>query len=101
MRSVVIWKKKCLEVMFERFEGVQREFLLGRKGKSFQAEGPKTEKAREPRDEILVRGIWRLRVPEAERKAQEVSHRRSSLSLNPVQRTELYFCVRDSLFINI
>ena len=29
-------------------------------------EGPKTEKAREPTEESLVRGIWRLRVSEAE-----------------------------------
>ena len=54
---------------------MQREFLLGRKGKSFQAEGPKTEKAREPTEESLVRGIWRLRVSETERRVREVSHR--------------------------
>jgi len=31
-------------------------------GKSFHVEAPKTEKAREPTVETLVRGIWRLRL---------------------------------------
>ena len=35
--------------------------------KSFHVDGPKTEKAREPKLEILVREIRRLRVSEAER----------------------------------
>ena len=88
--------------MFERDLKECRESFCGRgKGKSFQAEGPKTEKAREPTVESLVQGIWRLRVSGAERRVREVSLRGSSLSLNPVQRAELYFCVRDSLFINI
>ena len=34
---------------------------------SFHVDGPKTEKAQEPTVESLVRGIWRLRVSEAER----------------------------------
>ena len=45
---------------------------VGEKGKgSFHADGPKTEKAREPTVESLVRGIWRLRVSEAERRVRE------------------------------
>ena len=39
--------------------------------RSFHVEGPKTEKAREPTVESLVRGIWRLRVSEAERRVRE------------------------------
>ena len=38
---------------------------------SFHVDGPKTEKAREPTVESLVRGIWRLRVSEAERRVRE------------------------------
>ena len=41
------------------------------RGRSFHVDGPKTEKAREPAVESLVRRIWRLRVSEAERKVQE------------------------------
>ena len=36
------------------------------RGMSFHVDGPKTEKAQEPKVESLVRGIWRLRVSEAE-----------------------------------
>ena len=39
------------------------------RGRSFHE--PKTEKAREPTMENLVRGIWRLRVSEAERRVRE------------------------------
>ena len=42
-----------------------------RRGRSFHADGPKTEKAQEPTVESLVRGIWRLRVSEAERRVRE------------------------------
>ena len=35
------------------------------------ADGPKTEKARKPTVESLVRGIWRPRVSEVERRARE------------------------------
>ena len=38
---------------------------------SFHVEGPKTELAREPTVESLVRGVWRLRVSEAERRVRE------------------------------
>ena len=41
------------------------------RGRSFHVDGPKTEKAREPIVESLVRGIWRLRVSEAERRVRE------------------------------
>ena len=37
----------------------------------FHVDGPKTEKAREPTVESLVRGIWRLRISEAERTVRE------------------------------
>ena len=51
---------------------VQRELLSERKGKViFHVDGPKTEKAREPTVESLVRGIWRLTVSEAERRVRE------------------------------
>ena len=42
-----------------------------RRGRSFHVEGPKTEKVREPTRESQVRGIWRLRVSEAERRIRE------------------------------
>ena len=38
------------------------------RGRSFHADGPKTEKAREPTVESPVRGIWRMRASEAERR---------------------------------
>ena len=41
------------------------------RGRTFHVEGPKTEKAREPTVESLVRGIWRLRVSEAERRVRD------------------------------
>ena len=39
--------------------------------RSFHVDGPKTEKAREPTVGCLVRGIWRLRVLEMERRVLE------------------------------
>ena len=47
------------------------EELSERKGRSFHADGPETEKALEPKTESLVRGIWRLRESEAERRVRE------------------------------
>ena len=41
------------------------------RGRSFHADGPKTEKAREPTVERLVRGIWTLRVSQAVRRVWE------------------------------
>ena len=48
-------------------------FTISRRGKgrSFDLEGLKTEKAQEPTVGSLVRGIWGLRVSEAERGAPE------------------------------
>ena len=46
-------------------------FCRRRKKRSFNVNGPKTEKALEPTVESLVRGIWRLRVPETERRVRE------------------------------
>ena len=46
-------------------------FCRRKRGSSFHVDGPKTEKAREPTVEGLVRGIWRLRVSEAERRVRE------------------------------
>ena len=46
--------------------------MCGRgRGRSVQVDGPKAEKAREPTVESLMRGIWRLRVSEAERRVRE------------------------------
>ena len=41
------------------------------RARSFHAEGLKTEKAREPKVESLVRRIWRLRVSEEEQRVRE------------------------------
>ena len=46
-------------------------FCQRRRGRLFHDDGPKTEKAREPTVESLVRGIWKLRVSEAERRVRE------------------------------
>ena len=67
MASLLLWRKKCFEVESE----VQREFLLERNGKSVQVKGSMIEIARERPVGSLVRGIWILRVSEAERRVQE------------------------------
>ena len=41
------------------------------RGRSLHVDGPKTKKSREPKVESLVRGIWKLRVSKAERRAWE------------------------------
>ena len=41
------------------------------RGRSFHVDGPTIEKAREPTVESLVRGIWRLRVSEPDRRVRE------------------------------
>ena len=42
------------------------------RGRSFHIDyGPKTRKAREPTVKSVVRGIWRLRVSEAQRRVHE------------------------------
>ena len=63
----LLWRKKCFEVESE----VQREFLLERNGKSVHVKGSMIEIARERPVGSLVRGIWILRVSEAERRVQE------------------------------
>ena len=40
-------------------------------GRSFHVHGLNTEKTQEPTVESLVRGIWRLRVSEAEQRVRE------------------------------
>ena len=62
--------KRVLQ-FFYWFKGA--EFLYWFKGAEFlHVDGPKTEKTREPTVETsLVRGIWRLRVSEAERRVRE------------------------------
>ena len=58
--------------VFRLHLNVSREGFRPRgRGRSFHVDGPKTEKAQEPAVESLVRGIWRLRVPEAERRVRE------------------------------
>ena len=52
-------------------KGVQKGFGQRGRGRSFHVEGPETEKAREPTEESLVRGIWRMRVSEAEGRVPE------------------------------
>ena len=61
-------KKECFRLYLN--ESRQNYCRRGR-GRSFHVDGPKTEKAREPTVESLVRGIWRLRVSEAERRVRE------------------------------
>ena len=41
------------------------------RGRSFHVDGPKREKVREPAVKSPVRGIWRLRVSEPERRVRE------------------------------
>ena len=60
------------ETFFRLDLNESREGLCRRgRGRSFHVDGPKREKAREPTVESLVRGIWRLRVSEAERRVRE------------------------------
>ena len=54
------WEKACFKVRFERASGWV--FDGGDRGSVFQAEGPKTEKKREPTVECLDRGILRRRA---------------------------------------
>ena len=65
-------KKKREKKVFRIDLNESREGFCRRgRGRSFPVDGPKTEKAREPTVESLVRGIWRLRVSEAERRVRE------------------------------
>ena len=49
----------------------REDFCPRGKRKVISRRGTKTEKAREPTVESLVRRIWRLRVSEAERRVQD------------------------------
>ena len=67
-RSTILGKRNVFRLDLKE----SREFFCRRgRGRSFHVDGPKTEKAREPTAESLVRGIWRLRVSEAERRVRE------------------------------
>ena len=67
-RSVVLKKRNVFGLeLKESREGFRRR---GRE-MPFHVEGPKTETVREPTVESLVRGVWRLRVSEAERRVRE------------------------------
>ena len=49
-------------------------FCQTERGRSFHADGAKTEKVQESTVESLVQGIWRLRVSEAEWRVWEQHH---------------------------
>ena len=67
-RSTILGKRNVFRLdLNESREG----FCRRGRGRSFDVDGPKTEKALEPTVESLVRGIWRLRVSEAEWKVRE------------------------------
>ena len=51
------------------FEGIQRRYLSDRKGKAIPYR--RTEDRKGAGTNSVVRGIWRLRVSEAERKVRE------------------------------
>ena len=58
--------------VFRLYFNESREGFCRRgRGRSFDVAGPKTEKARDPTVEGLARGIWRLRVSEAEWRVRE------------------------------
>ena len=64
-RSTIFVKRHVFRLdLNESREG----FCRRGRGRSFQVDGPKTEMARKPTAERLVRGIWRLRVSEVERR---------------------------------
>ena len=70
----VYWFGKRNVLRFELKESREGFCRKGR-ARSFHVEGPKTEKAQEPAVEILVRGIWRLRLLKAQRRVQKGSAR--------------------------
>ena len=68
MAGLQFSENKCFRLhLNESREG----FCRRGRGRSFHTDGPKTEKARELTVESLVRGIWRPRVSEAERRLRE------------------------------
>ena len=70
MAGLLFWKRKCFEI---KFEGAKRGFLSERKGEVIPCRGANDGKCTGTNIivESLVRGIWRLRVPEAEQGAWE------------------------------
>jgi len=62
-RSIVLENKVPLEPRVG--------FCRRGRGRVFHVQGTKTEKAREPTVESLVRGSWRLRVSEAEQRPRD------------------------------
>ena len=66
-KHIVLGKKVLGLDLKESREGF---FRRGR-GRTFHVEWLKMEKAREPKVERLVRGIWKLRESEAERRVRE------------------------------
>ena len=67
-KHVRFWERNVLRFALKK---PRERFCRRGKGRSFYAEGPKTEKVREPTFESLVRGILRLRISEAERRPRE------------------------------
>ena len=58
--------------VFRLYLNESREGFCGRgRERSFHADGPKTEKVREPAVESLTQGIWRMRASEAERRVRK------------------------------
>ena len=70
----VFWFGKRNVLRFELKESREGFCRKGR-ARSFHVEGPKTEKAQEPAVDILVRGVWRLRVSKAQQGVLEGSAR--------------------------
>ena len=72
----MFWKKS--NVFKSDLKESREDFSRRARGRSSNVEGPKTKKGAGP---SLIRGIWRLRVPEVQRrvregvKVTEVSHR--------------------------
>ena len=64
-------KKKKKKIFSFDLKESRRGFCRRGRGRSIHVEGPKTEKAREPKEESLVRGIRRLRVSEVKRRTRE------------------------------
>ena len=70
----VYWFGKRNVLRFELKESREGFCRKGR-ARSFHVQGLKTDKAQEPAVEILVRGVWRLRVSKAQRGVLEGSAR--------------------------
>ena len=73
MAGLLVWKKEISLGLSRR--SPEMVSAGKRRTRSFHVEGPKTEKAQEPAVEILVRGIWTLRLSKAQRRVREGSAR--------------------------